>query len=297
LHQLQPEDIENQIFPVARRGYDREKVDAYLRVVAAYYREALRQAQLPQPETSSQAQAFEGVGHQVAAILATAATAAEDLRLDAEREAQRLRAAAAAEAAEMTQAATNQLLIAQQQKAQAQQAAEALRAEVGEEAARIQREARERAAALESEAHLRITRMEEAARLKVDSYLEEGRHRQEMLREAERSAAANLGKVEAILQRAREALTTVESTASSPGLSGDADAPPPPFPPGLSRRERVPNASAGRIHADARSWATDEPSPRSAAPRPRRNRDSGAGDSSAEHLHAHDGPASSAGQA
>ncbi len=259
MHELQPEDIENQVFPTAIRGYDREKVDGYLRVVAAYYREAIRAAQVESQSIGSPSKPFEALGNQVAAILGTASAAAEDLRMEANRDAQRIRAVAAAEAEEMTQAATNQLLMAQQMKAQAQKEAEALRAEVSEETSGMQREARERIAAIESDARDRIARMEEAARLRVDAFLEEGQRRQEMLREAEMVSAANLRKIESTLQRARAALTANTPTSSArTDLSGDNDAMPPSIHRvGPYRRERIANSGTDD-DSDSRSWHRDD---------------------------------------
>ena len=39
-----PEEVENKEFLTTMRGYDKEEVDAFLRAVAADYRETIRQA-------------------------------------------------------------------------------------------------------------------------------------------------------------------------------------------------------------------------------------------------------------
>jgi DivIVA domain-containing protein len=222
VQRLQPEDIENQFFPVVVRGYDREKVDAFLQVAAAYYREALRVADEQSRVVASPNQPFEALGGQIATILGTAAAAADDLKLQADRESQRMRSIAAAEAAEITQEATNQLMMARQLKADAQQEAEMLRGEVNEESARLQQVTRERISRLEDDSRNKIVRMEEAARIRVQQFLDEGRRRYEQLRGAELESAATLRTVESSLRKAREMLTAEQSNSTIGTVLADA---------------------------------------------------------------------------
>ena len=214
MQRLEPDEIENQVFPLARRGYDKEKVDAFLRVVAAYYREAIR---LAEPELVSAqpvvappqqpATAFGDVGEQIAAILSTAERAAEDLSRKAEREVQNMRRAAADEAAEITQSATNQLAMARQLKADAQQEAESLLFEARDQAVKLKQDAHAVAARLEQNARDRAARLEQAAGAKVSSILAEARRRYDILRTASHQSSVHLRSVEAMIRLAREELT------------------------------------------------------------------------------------------
>jgi DivIVA domain-containing protein len=220
MQRLQPEEIENQVFPLVRRGYEAEKVDAFLRVVAAYYREALRVVDEESQMSSSPPRAFEAIGGQIASILGSASAAAEDLKEEAEREAHVTRRMAAEEAAQIAQTATNQLALAQQLKAEAQVETEALRAEAIEEANRLRYDARERIARFEQDARERIATLEETAIANVDAFLEEARRRYDELRDAERQSIAHLGTVQNTLRKAKEALTADYPTALIGDLLG-----------------------------------------------------------------------------
>jgi DivIVA domain-containing protein len=268
MERLQPEDIENQLFPIAMRGYEKEKVDAFLRVVAAYYREAIRAGEEIARAAASPSHPYEALGDQIATILGTAAVAADDLKLQADREAQKMRGIAAAEAAEVTREATNQLMIARQMKSDAQQEAEVLRAEVGEELAKLQHDARDRVARLEQEARQRIGKMEETARMRVETFLEEGRRRYDQLRGAEEESAASLRGIESLLRKAREALTADQSTSVIGAVLAGSGGPPPD-------RNRSANGTDRRTGPGARpsedaGRSGEDGAERVILPRPRR---------------------------
>ncbi len=217
---LAPEEIAAQQFPVKLWGYDKEKVDAFLRTVSTSYREALRSARTtaaPAPARSS----FEGLGDQVASILDSAAHGADELKSAAEREAQAIRTAAAEEAAETVEAALDQLEAANQAKAAAEQEAEAVRAAARYEAGRLEQEARDRAAQVERDAREKAAELERAASTNVAAVLSEARRRYEQLRAAERKAIARLSSVETLVHKAREALPEdeLDSGDDYPGLA------------------------------------------------------------------------------
>ena len=207
---MAPEEIAAQQFPVKLWGYDKEKVDAFLRTVSTSYREALRSARTAAPAPASP---FEGLGDQVASILDSAAQGADELKSAAEREAQAIRTAAAEEAAETVEAALDQLEAANQAKAAADQEAEAVRAAARFEAGRLEQEARDRAAQVERDAREKAAELERAASTNVAAVLSEAQRRYEQLRSAERKAIARLSSVEALVHKAREALPEDELDA------------------------------------------------------------------------------------
>jgi DivIVA domain-containing protein len=210
MRRLEPEEVENQSFPIARRGYEPQKVDAFLRVVATYYRDAIRLADerpavtQPSPAPPSPApSAFDQVGEQVATILTTTQRAADELRRDAEREIQQMRRVAAAEAAETTQAATDQLATARQLKANAQRDAEALVAEARDQAEGLKQEAHKVAAKLEENARQRAARVEQKASGKLAAVTAEARRRYDVLYGASQQSVEQLRSVESVLEKAR----------------------------------------------------------------------------------------------
>lgn len=208
MQRLEPEHIENQTFPLTRKGYDTEKVDAFLQVVAAYYREAIRQAEARARAEPSAAGPFEQLGDQVAAVLSTAARTAEELTTSAEREAQRMKKVAAAEAAEITRAANDQLAAARQARAEAQNEAEALLVEARDEAARLKKDAHTVAARLEERARQRAEGLEQAANAKVAAIIAEANRRQVDLRQTAQQSANHLRLIEAAIRKARDQLTS-----------------------------------------------------------------------------------------
>ena len=212
---LAPEEIAAQQFPVKLWGYDKEKVDAFLRVVSSEYREALRSVK--PADSPPKRPSFESLGDQVASILDSAAHGAEELKSAAEREAQAVRTAAAEEAAETVEAALDQLEAANQAKAAAEQEAEAVRAAARYEAGKVEQEARDRAAQLEREAREKAAELERAANANVAAVLAEARRRYEHLRAAERKAVARLSAVEVLARKARQELPDDELGSDEDG--------------------------------------------------------------------------------
>ena len=94
---LDRQDIEKRDFPIGRRGYEPDAVDAHLRAIAAevdalkQQQEQLRQAEPPpRPETLATV-----ASEQVRAIVEAAETSAAGIQRDAEDEARRIRQEAA----------------------------------------------------------------------------------------------------------------------------------------------------------------------------------------------------------
>lgn len=101
---ITPEDIERARFQVAFRGYETQKVDAFLQGAAESYRLALKDAS---------ENAYRNLGQEIGQLLQDAKNTAEDirrkaqedastLRAEAEREATRVRSEADQEAREIT---------------------------------------------------------------------------------------------------------------------------------------------------------------------------------------------------
>jgi DivIVA domain-containing protein len=89
---LDRQDIEKRDFPIARRGYDPDAVDAHLRTLADQVDELARDRR---PSTASLASA---ASEQVRAIVEAAETTANDIGRQAEDEARRVRDRATSEA-------------------------------------------------------------------------------------------------------------------------------------------------------------------------------------------------------
>jgi DivIVA domain-containing protein len=89
---LDRQDIERRDFPIGRRGYETEAVDAHLRRLADEIEE-LKQADKPSAASLSGA-----ASEQVRAIVEAAEATAADIRRQAETEAEKVRAQAAEEA-------------------------------------------------------------------------------------------------------------------------------------------------------------------------------------------------------
>jgi DivIVA domain-containing protein len=90
---LDRQDIEKKDFPIGRRGYEPEAVDAHLARVASELEAVQRQAQ-----RRSGASLASAASEQVRAIVEAAETSAAEIERDAEAEAARIRDEAAAEA-------------------------------------------------------------------------------------------------------------------------------------------------------------------------------------------------------
>ena len=91
---LDRQDIERRDFPIGRRGYETEVVDAHLRRLADEVDE-LRRAQAQQPRAETLASA---ASEQVRAIVEAAETTASDIQRQADQQAQQTQAAAEGDA-------------------------------------------------------------------------------------------------------------------------------------------------------------------------------------------------------
>lgn len=205
---MEPEDIETTDFPTSWRGYDPESVKEYLSYVATEFRQALRSASsqpspppAPPPPPSPRGYADQ-LGQEVASIVEFATLAANELRSNAEREADAIRSAAAEEVAEMTQVAMRQLELAHEAKAEAERESDAIRAAARYDANRIEQEARSNAALVQREAVEKAAQLERATNNNVAAVLVEARKRYEQVRTAQERSVERLASVKSIVIRA-----------------------------------------------------------------------------------------------
>lgn len=119
-----PHEIENKRFVTALRGYSTDEVDAFLRVVAADYRNALDEIPAARAEAAKIRAAAEREAAKIRAAAVEQANVAE-LRADALADAAGIRARAEQEAADVRDAASR--------------AAEAAQAEIGRQADELRR--------------------------------------------------------------------------------------------------------------------------------------------------------------
>src|SRR4051812_3015915 len=96
---LSPEEIESREFAVELRGYDKESVHAFLKQVAADYREVGRGAGTPAGSTDSTSHRIEALTAHIEAVLKAAVDEARELVAAAEQEAAELRRVAEADIA------------------------------------------------------------------------------------------------------------------------------------------------------------------------------------------------------
>jgi DivIVA domain-containing protein len=151
-----PAEIREASFPLERRGYSREAVDAYVsrvnRVIAEQSspRAAVREA-------------LDRVGDQVGGILQRAREAAEEIMTAAHKEAAEIAARTNAEAAELVVQARAQAererAGAQKTVAQARAAAESIVAQANAEAAETRQRAEEELTALQEQARARLAEL------------------------------------------------------------------------------------------------------------------------------------------
>ncbi len=99
---LERQSIEKKDFPIGRRGYDPDAVDAHLKVLADEIDELKRSSRRRGETLASSA------SEQVRAIVEAAETSAADIQRQAEEEAQEIRAEAASEAHTTREQATSQ---------------------------------------------------------------------------------------------------------------------------------------------------------------------------------------------
>ena len=99
-----PEEIESKEFLITLRGYDKDEVQAFLRAVAADYRNVSESARTPAPIATSNP--FESLGEEVGTVLKVARESANTLRQKAEDEAAATRRRAEEESAALRNAAS-----------------------------------------------------------------------------------------------------------------------------------------------------------------------------------------------
>ncbi|MDQ6727892.1 MAG: DivIVA domain-containing protein [Actinomycetota bacterium] len=215
---MEIEKIETKTFPVARRGYDRAEVDAYLRAVANDYRmvvdkarEAVSAAQQAAIATTSATAvpSFEDIGGRVAGVLSSASQAAEDIRAEAEQEAAAIRQKAEQERMNAQRAAAEQVAAAQQVKAASEEEAAELTAAARVEASSVIAAAREEAIRIAEDAERSAATLDRTTRANTDALLAEARREYEHLRSVQQQCVDRLASVEFLTRQAREHLAQV----------------------------------------------------------------------------------------
>jgi DivIVA domain-containing protein len=216
--------IETKTFPITRRGYDRDEVDAFLRSVAADYRQVVRSAKEavnaaraaapppPPPPAPAAApapptHAFEDIGGHVTAVLTSAAEAAEEIKASAEKEALAIRHRAREETEHLRRAAAEALAEAERVRAATEQEAAEADAEARARADALLVAAQQRAARLEDEAQQRLTTMDRTVRANIDAVVAEARRDYEHLRSAQQQCVDRLASVEFLAKHARDGLS------------------------------------------------------------------------------------------
>jgi len=217
---LEIDQIEQRIFPIVRRGYDRAEVEAFLETIAAEYRQveaeygaavqrandAVRSA-ATEAASLSTSHTFENVGSHVASILSTASQAAGNLKAEAEQEAHAIRANAEEEAAEVRRAANSYLAEAQELRANAEQEMAVLRASVRADVDAILDAAREDAEQIETNAREEALRMERVSRTNLETLVADGRRELQHLRSLQQQCLDRLGSAEFLIQQAKEGIS------------------------------------------------------------------------------------------
>jgi len=224
---LDIDQLERRTFPISRRGYDRDDVDAFLTAIAAdyrkvvgEYREAIQTAKdavhsaATDAATLSSTHTFENVGSHVASILATASQAAENLKFEAEQEAEAIQKAAQVEVAELRRVAEAYYAEAKDRRAQAEQEASALRMTTRSDVDQIIAEAHTQAAQIEQEAKEKAVRSDRIARAKVETIVAEGRRDYEHLRSLQQQLLDRISSVEFLIQQARDGISGHSTTAT-----------------------------------------------------------------------------------
>jgi DivIVA domain-containing protein len=213
---LEIQDIASKTFPISRRGYDRDEVDKFLHVIAEEYRQVLQsarravdaaqQAAARQP-SPPHSQSFAEIGGSVAAVLASAAEAAEEIKALAEEQAEAIRHKAYEDTVTLRQSAEDQLAEAEHVRAITEHdAAEALeRARV--EAADLLERARRNAAEIEEAAVNSADTLERTARANTEALLAVARRDYEHLRSVQQQCVDRLATVEFLAKHAREGLS------------------------------------------------------------------------------------------
>lgn len=170
---LSPDEIQNQEFEQAMRGYEKEQVRAFLNTVASDYRAALRLGN------------YEAVGEEVGRILQTVNDSAAALRKKATSEADEILAQAEAAAKSMRDTAAED---AAKLKNQAEVEAQGLR----DHTAQQMKE-------LTQDAERRVVELEAQVRKDTEERMREADQRVEVLRQAERDLRGRLDRAKEML--------------------------------------------------------------------------------------------------
>lgn len=196
---ISPEEIRSKDFLVALRGYDKDEVAAFLRLVADEHAEMVeRLAQVDHQALGGDrrpADAFAGLGDKVEVVLRTAADAAAQLRAQSEKEAGEVRAAAVRESQRVIEAAQAELETAHGLRGEAEQEAAYIRAEAREEVARLRDEARTE---LEAARQARMLAARNVAQLAASA----SRREEALVAETQRRLALALSAAEAEVEHA-----------------------------------------------------------------------------------------------
>lgn len=219
---LEIDKLETKTFPLARRGYDRTEVDAFMRAIADDYRQVVRVAgeavtaaqnaarqaqQQAASSTSTSVQSFDEIGGRVASVLASAAQAADEIRAAAEEEAQAIRQKAHDELGHVRQAVEDELVAAEQARVTSEEAASGVVGAARSEAAAMLAGSRDEAARILQEAAERAATLERTARANVDAVVAEARREYEHLRSVQQQCADRLASVEFLAKHARDGLS------------------------------------------------------------------------------------------
>lgn len=219
---MEPHEIERTTFTIARRGYERSEVDAFLARVAADIRkvvaaEASRRANAD-ASSAGPAEPYGNIGSHVGTVLAAAAKAAEEMKLAAELEASQVLSEASKKAADVERESVRVAAKSREEAAHVDREIGSRKAGARDEVTRIVREAEDKGALIEAEAKERATKLERIARVNVDAILAEGRAKYKRLRQASQLCSDRLAALEMMLHDLR-----TEAALGSGNGSEDSD--------------------------------------------------------------------------
>lgn len=212
--ELNVDDIRTKTFPVARRGYDRDEVDAFMRSLSEEVRGLVRRvreaeavakqlAAAPHPPAGS----FEDVGGHVAAVLESATQAAEGIKAEAEDEAAAIVEQAHRDTEHLRRDAAQQLAEVEQLKAQVEEEAARVVGAARSEASALVASARERAREITEAAENGAAALERTVRANVDAIVAEARRDYEHLRTLQQQCVDGLASIEFLAKHARDGLS------------------------------------------------------------------------------------------
>lgn len=207
---LSPDEIASKTFPLRRKGYDQEEVDAFLTEIA----EALLEGDAP--GALEGAGGFEQMGREVAAVLKTAQDSATELRRKAQEEADRIR-----------QQATDK---AHQVQAAAEKTSAEERVAAKKQAQDLVRNAATQAQETVQAAAAEARELTDSTRQRCSEMLDDAVRRHQRLQQYERELRDRITAVEGTVATLR---TEIESAASEVGIAGtgapEREVPAPPI--------------------------------------------------------------------